>query len=181
MESMRLDVSKALVAEGQEIPFEAEVPLADSSLMGEAVTYPTPARLKGFYASVGDVIHVRGRMAFEARSRCVRCLEDSAQAFETVFDTVFALSPDPDNPDVYVYDGAWIDLTRMAEDAALLALPMQWHCRPDCQGLCPICGVDRNKTRCSCRTEDATIQHPFSALQRLLVTDEMPNKDESEV
>ena len=27
-------------------------------------------------------------------------------------------------------------------------------CRPDCRGLCPTCGVDRNRLECACRTEE---------------------------
>jgi uncharacterized protein len=26
-------------------------------------------------------------------------------------------------------------------------------CRPDCQGLCPVCGKDRNVESCQCQTE----------------------------
>jgi uncharacterized protein len=34
-----------------------------------------------------------------------------------------------------------------------LALPMKPLCREDCKGLCPICGVNRNRETCSCRSE----------------------------
>jgi uncharacterized protein len=31
-----------------------------------------------------------------------------------------------------------------------LNIPMKPLCRPDCQGLCPVCGADRNAGACSC-------------------------------
>jgi uncharacterized protein len=31
-----------------------------------------------------------------------------------------------------------------------LNIPMKPLCRPDCKGLCPVCGADRNVTACSC-------------------------------
>lgn len=32
--------------------------------------------------------------------------------------------------------------------------PMQPLCRPDCRGLCPVCGVDLNQHSCTCGGED---------------------------
>jgi uncharacterized protein len=34
--------------------------------------------------------------------------------------------------------------------ALLLSLPMQPLCKPDCAGLCPICGQDLNQGPCDC-------------------------------
>ena len=31
---------------------------------------------------------------------------------------------------------------------------MQPLCRPDCRGLCPVCGVDLNQQSCSCGKDD---------------------------
>lgn len=36
-----------------------------------------------------------------------------------------------------------------------LNIPMKPLCRPDCQGLCPICGADRNVERCACEERSA--------------------------
>ena len=41
----------------------------------------------------------------------------------------------------------------MLREQFYLALPMQPLCRPDCQGLCPSCGIDRNVDTCQCKTE----------------------------
>ena len=43
----------------------------------------------------------------------------------------------------YVSDDE-LDLGRWAHDAAVLAIPTQFFCRPDCAGLCPVCGKDLN-------------------------------------
>jgi Predicted metal-binding, possibly nucleic acid-binding protein len=37
-----------------------------------------------------------------------------------------------------------LDLSAWARDAVALALPEQILCRPDCAGLCPLCGKDLN-------------------------------------
>jgi uncharacterized protein len=37
-----------------------------------------------------------------------------------------------------------VDLSAWARDTIALALPDKILCRPDCAGLCPVCGKDRN-------------------------------------
>jgi len=43
-----------------------------------------------------------------------------------------------------------IDLGPLVRDAIVLELPMAPLCRPDCRGLCPSCGADRNEGECRC-------------------------------
>ena len=43
-----------------------------------------------------------------------------------------------------------IDLGPMVRDALVLDLPMAPLCRPDCAGLCPQCGANRNEGDCGC-------------------------------
>jgi uncharacterized protein len=50
------------------------------------------------------------------------------------------------------YSGDEIDLGQMMREQFYLALPMKPLCRPDCQGLCPICGKNRNRESCSCES-----------------------------
>ena len=43
-----------------------------------------------------------------------------------------------------------VDVASWASDAVVLALPTTILCRPDCLGLCPTCGKDRNEGPCAC-------------------------------
>jgi uncharacterized protein len=44
----------------------------------------------------------------------------------------------------YVVDDR-LDLSAWARDAVALALPDKILCRPDCAGICPVCGRDLNR------------------------------------
>ena len=55
--------------------------------------------------------------------------------------------------DTAFYRDHVLDLAEMLREQFYLALPMQPLCRPDCQGLCPTCGIDRNVDTCQCKTE----------------------------
>lgn len=50
------------------------------------------------------------------------------------------------------YTGDEIDLGAMMREQFYLALPMKPLCQPDCKGLCPVCGKNRNRETCSCES-----------------------------
>ena len=75
---------------------------------------------------------------------CMRCLADAA--VETEVDAREVDQSETDDEELrspYVEDDK-LDLGRWAHDAAVLALPTQILCRPDCAGLCPVCGESLN-------------------------------------
>jgi uncharacterized protein len=49
-----------------------------------------------------------------------------------------------------ILSGEALDLSELVRQALILAVPPRSLCRPDCRGLCPQCGVDRNREECSC-------------------------------
>jgi uncharacterized protein len=75
---------------------------------------------------------------------CVRCLEDASLDLEVEAREVdqFA-SEDPELHSPYVTDND-LDIGRWAHDATMLAMPARFLCRPDCAGLCPVCGEPLN-------------------------------------
>jgi len=76
---------------------------------------------------------------------CMRCLTDA----QVEVDAVAREFHDPDAPtgdelrSDYVMDGK-LQVGTWARDVVALELPDQILCRPDCAGLCPVCGKDLN-------------------------------------
>lgn len=85
------------------------------------------------------------RLAFEAslQGPCMRCLEPASPVTEVVAREVSQPGEGDELESPYVQDGV-LDLVAWARDALALALPTQLLCRPDCAGLCPVCGADLN-------------------------------------
>jgi uncharacterized protein len=86
------------------------------------------------------------RLRFEARltGPCMRCLEDASDEVEV--DAREIEQPGDDDDELrspYVEESA-LDLHAWARDALALALPTQIFCRPDCLGLCAVCGENMN-------------------------------------
>jgi uncharacterized protein len=80
---------------------------------------------------------------------CVRCLTDFQQALRFNFTELYAFSQR------YVTDSGLlmpetgiIDLTPVLREYVLLEIPISPLCRPDCKGLCPICGNNLNESTC---------------------------------
>jgi uncharacterized protein len=43
-----------------------------------------------------------------------------------------------------------LSLEDVLREQVLLSLPVRTLCKPDCKGLCPSCGANRNQEPCSC-------------------------------
>jgi uncharacterized protein len=105
---------------------------------GESV----PTRLDLSRMAVGYAARIR----FTARvaGPCMRCLEDAELAVEV--DARAVDQPGTGDQELrspYI-DGDELRLASWAHDALALALPFRLLCRPDCKGLCPVCGVSLN-------------------------------------
>ena len=49
---------------------------------------------------------------------------------------------------------AHFEIDGLVREAVLLSLPLKPLCSEGCPGLCPICGVDLNKSHCECKREN---------------------------
>ena len=105
-------------------------------------------------AVLGGGIEVTAVVEAPWEGECRRCLrplhgELHCEVRELYRPRSPAEGDDPDE-DTYPLVGDQLDLRLLVRDALLLELPLAPLCRPDCRGLCPVCGVDRNEVTCSC-------------------------------
>jgi DUF177 domain-containing protein len=59
-----------------------------------------------------------------------------------------------------------IDLGPVLREYAVLEIPISPLCKPDCKGLCPICGNNLNE--CTCNHADDSVDPRLAALRSLL-------------
>jgi DUF177 domain-containing protein len=96
----------------------------------------------------------RLRFPLHLEGPCMRCL--GAAAVDTEVDAREIDQRDTDDEELsspYVLDDD-LDLGRWAHDAAVLATPTRVLCRPDCAGLCPVCGESLNDSDPSAHDHD---------------------------
>jgi uncharacterized protein len=116
----------------------------------ELATVPPDRPIDGdlLLESVVEGILASGRLSGSMRMRCARCLKEFDRPFEVEVTELFVKAPDPDADDYALEPDGGLDPEQMVRDAVGLELPFSPLCRPDCRGLCPICGGDRNLDEC---------------------------------
>ena len=140
-----VDLERLALAQGQARALDLEVGLDRIELGGQWYS-PTgggsEARLDVSRTTTGYALRLR--FAGEVSGPCVRCLEDAETTIEIDAREVDqGGSADEELGSPYVSEGR-LDLDRWANDALVLAFPSQPLCRPDCEGLCPVCGEPLN-------------------------------------
>lgn len=130
---------------GEERRHELDVAVEPFVLGGStyAASSPVPAVFDVQRAVSGDVYRLR--LATVLRGPCMRCLAPAD--VEVEIDARDYEAEDGNAPaelrTEYVREGE-LDVSAWARDQIAFALPEQILCRPECAGLCPVCGKDRN-------------------------------------
>ena len=96
----------------------------------------------------------------------MRCLAPATARIDVVAQEYHASETGADDElrSEYVVEGD-LDLDAWARDQVALSLPDQILCRPDCAGLCPVCGKDLNLE--PHEHEEAAVDPRWAALEAL--------------
>jgi uncharacterized protein len=105
-------------------------------------------------------IRLRGNFGGKFQVPCARCVEPVEIPLSADFDLIFrpaeadseALERSITAPETEIgyYQGDSLLLEDVLREQVLLALPVRTLCKPDCKGLCPRCGENRNSHPCNC-------------------------------
>ncbi|MFH1278872.1 MAG: DUF177 domain-containing protein [Candidatus Eisenbacteria bacterium] len=171
MDAIRIDLSAINEGVNQ---FSFRVGPEEIDLEEENGLYRKPVELDLEVVRTGAIVTVRGKLRTEVERTCGRCLVRYDEPLETEIREALRI----DGERVRVFDEEYegdpgylsgpagsLSLGEVAREAVLVCSPMQPVCRPDCRGLCPECGADRNRVDCGCKTE---VPHPvWEALRKL--------------
>jgi DUF177 domain-containing protein len=120
-----------------------------------------PVALTMDVAKAGEaVFSVTGEVRTRLELTCSRCLEP----FDVPVDAAFELRYVPQAENIgegereiaeddlitAYYRGGMLDIGDLLREQFQLALPMKPLCNDACQGLCPECGANLNRTECGC-------------------------------
>ena len=133
---------------------------------GEDVTQGSALQTAGsaeLLAHSDGEIRIQGRYSVEISGECHRCLGRARFPLEAGFDLIYRpmsviardeeVEIDEGEAEIGFYEGDGLELKDILREQVLLALPMQRVCREGCQGICPVCGQNRNETACDCKVD----------------------------
>lgn len=109
-------------------------------------------------------ILVQGTLQTSFKGECTRCLTDAQIELTLPVEELYVSPPEPD-ADFVVPETGILDLSPLIREEVIVQTPITVLCRPDCAGLCPECGQNRNDGPCAC-DQDA-IDPRFAALKEL--------------
>jgi len=105
-------------------------------------------------------IRLKGSFRGAFQVPCARCVEPVQHLLTGDFDLLFR-PPGVDSlgaeraittpeTEIGYYENGGLALEDVLREQVLLSLPARTLCQPDCKGLCPRCGQNRNEGICSC-------------------------------
>ncbi|MBR3382060.1 MAG: DUF177 domain-containing protein [Clostridia bacterium] len=164
---MELNVSKELKLPGEVSHARLVEEIEPIELPGYVIRPSAPVTVDLDYSFDGEGFRLTGTLSAEVVMNCTKCNDEFTQGFTVEFDERFlrVSETEAEEMEVYPFSGEKLDLTKLVQDTVLLNAPMYGLCKPDCRGLCPVCGANLNNTQCSCTLPDDG--NPFAALKGL--------------
>jgi uncharacterized protein len=127
-------------------------------------------------------ILVTGLLRTRIQTTCLRCLEPVDIEIELDLEEEFYpavrindvhlddVAEEEQDAALLIDDHHILDLREVIRQGLWLAVPMEAICSPDCAGLCPQCGGNRNLGECQC--VETSLDPRWAVLQGLLTIDQ---------
>ena len=146
------------IASGPDSVIHYELEKLERIARDAGVCFLSPIYLDLDFKPSGENYLIQGHLKTEVEQLCSRCLKDYAHTI--VADICGILTEDVDwyqlkaqEGNIYLLDQGF-NLMPLVVEAIILNLPISPHCGANCQGLCPICGINRNIATCDCEPRD---------------------------
>lgn len=169
---------------GDTLPLEGHLGDEGYELGGRAFALPDGINYDLMLTNAGEGILATGIVRAHVVGTCDRCLERAEFDVAGEVDEYF-LFKDPGQRDEgdeddevefsLVGSDNTIDLTDAIGAALITETPYVVLCKPDCKGLCPVCGANLNEEDCGHAAElerRRLEESPFAALKDLKLDDE---------
>ncbi|MGQ9622703.1 MAG: YceD family protein [Candidatus Caldatribacteriaceae bacterium] len=129
----------------------------------DKVLFAQPVQVSAHLTNCGSEILVEGRLTTALLLFCARCLEPFLYPMNIPFrlelrnasrltrpSDIEAEAEEGDEVRYFTEEENYVNITQEVREIILVNIPMKPLCRPDCKGLCPVCGVNRNEVQCLC-------------------------------
>lgn len=154
---MLVNLTDVFSSEEKIVKQEFELDLDSFAYNGE--TYPIiaiePVSMKFSNLAVGKaLVEGKGKISFEMK--CDRCLTSVPYEMDLQFSyEVFSpdnLSEDTEDDEWNFMEGYELNVGNLVNNEILMSWPMKVLCKPQCKGICTVCGKDLNTGECGCDT-----------------------------
>ena len=166
---MSIDIAKA--CDGTFYPFDESIAFDNELIDNKIGEFMTAVNVKGTYVlDSEDNVYVEGRLQYDIKFPCDRCLKEVIKHFDVRFTASFYLAGNESQDGYYSYNNNSVDLTEAVREDVILNLPNRVLCDDNCKGICPRCGINLNEAQCNCNEctdalDSINANNPFAVLK----------------
>lgn len=152
---MFVNLTDMLTNEDRVVSMQAETEITEVSVGGEKYPVLASSPVSFVFTNIGKGrARIEGKADFVFSAGCDRCLKPVEESREICF-TREVWAPDmAAEPSVYeeqpFMEGFQLNVEDLLISEIVTSWPMKILCKPDCKGICPICGRDLNTGTCDC-------------------------------
>ena len=154
---MFVNLTEVLTNEDRVVSMQTETEITEISVGGEKFPALASSPVSFVFTNTGKGrARIEGKADFVFQAGCDRCLKPVEERREVSF-TREVWAPDmAAEPSVYEEQPFMEGFQMNVEDLLISEIVTSWSmkilCKPDCKGICPICGRDLNTGMCDCDT-----------------------------
>lgn len=155
---MKLDLTQLLSMPDRSEEYRVTFDMDEATHFGEnySVTDTQPFFITAENVA-GKNLCVKGKTEVKLSIPCDRCLKDVTVNFPIEIDEIFGIEDEQivtdEDENADLAEAKTLDVDRLVYDQIEMNWPDKVLCRPDCKGLCPVCGHDLNQGDCGCNRE----------------------------
>jgi uncharacterized protein len=160
------------------INWDEEEKVATESLDREELLELGPVSWRGQVVFADPGYYLRAHLSYDQTLSCNRCLTPIHEPASSEVELMILVERSGNKGEergehelkegdmsLLYLDGEILETRPILLEQLQLNIPMKPLCRPDCKGLCPICGADRNRAACAC--EEASPDPRWAGLAAL--------------
>lgn len=150
---MKLELISIISNNGAALNFENDLTFEKTEFLGSVYEFSGPLQVVGKIENISGSLLLTAKVNGKVKSECARCgknLEISVS-----YDMREILAQDEnDEDDVVLLEGTVLDLSETVLKNFYANVPSKILCSPDCKGLCPHCGANKNEVVCECEEDN---------------------------
>lgn len=151
---MLFDLTSLFSGQADSLPFQFSIDLSELSFHA-GYPFSSPVQVSGTAVHAAGEVTLSLDVSCQLDVPCDRCAELTHPHFRFSFVHPVLPPSQSESDDINAVPAdanSSVDLAEVARADLLLELPSKFLCSPDCKGLCPQCGVNRNVESCTCST-----------------------------
>lgn len=151
---MLLDLRKVFENDDEILAFRDTLDLSDIEISG---SYPfvSPVFATGQVKSLAGAAQMTVKVEFVFSIPCDRCAEQIERKYSYSFEHMLVRELNDEENDTYLQvENDTLDVSELLRSDILLELPSKFLCKPECKGLCDVCGQNLNTGTCHCHDHD---------------------------